>query len=68
MSEKTRRQNIEDTLDDLVSNFLYYDRKEDEDLPRGAIEEAVEAGEITVDDMVKKFASGLEYLREKEKK
>lgn len=38
MSEKTRRQLIENTIDDLVSNFLYYDRKEDEDLPREEIE------------------------------
>lgn len=26
---------------DLVSNFLYYDRKEDEDLPCEAIENAI---------------------------
>ena len=38
-------QKIESTIlgctEDLVSNFLYYDRKEDEDLPRGTIEEAI---------------------------
>lgn len=60
MSEgKARRKHIETTLDDLVSNFLYYDRKEDEELPRGEIEAAVAAGEITVDEMVERFAKGL---------
>jgi hypothetical protein len=38
---------------------MYYHRKEDEDLPRGAIEEAVEAGEITVDEMIEEFATEL---------
>lgn len=47
-------------LDDLVSCFLYYDRKEDEDLPLGAIGEAVESGEITVEDMVVRFGELLQ--------
>ena len=49
---KTRRQHIIDRLTDGISKLLYYDRKEDEDLPRGAIEEAVRAGEITVEEMI----------------
>ena len=40
---------------DLVSNFMYYDRKEDDDLPRGAIEKAIEVGVITLDEIVEKF-------------
>ncbi len=56
---KTRRDRIYATVDDLVSNFLYYDRKEDEDLPRGAIEEAVKNGEISVDDIVGRFRARL---------
>jgi Ca2+-binding EF-hand superfamily protein len=60
MSTKTRRQIIETTIDDLVSNFLYYDRKEDEDLPRGEIEAAVAAGEITKDEIVERFRKELE--------
>ncbi len=51
------------TLQDLVSNFLYYDRKEDEELPRGEIEDAIEAGEISLDEIVAKFREELEkYL------
>lgn len=56
----TRRDTILNIVDDLVSDFLYYDRKEDEDLPRGAIEEAVRAGEVTVDEIVEKFRATLQ--------
>jgi hypothetical protein len=52
-AEKTRRQRIIDILTDSISDLLYYKRKEDEDLPRGGIEEAIKAGEITVDEMIK---------------
>ncbi len=58
----TRRETILDTVDDLVSDFLYYDRKEDEDLPRGEIEAAIEAGEVTIDDLVARFRDGLERI------
>ena len=53
--DKTRAEHIRDTISDLVSCFLYYDRKEDEDLPRGAIEEAIQNNEITFDEIVKQF-------------
>ena len=49
------KKQILSTVDDLVSNFLFYDRKEDEDLPRGAIESAIERGEISVDDIADRF-------------
>jgi hypothetical protein len=42
-------------ISDLVADFLYYDRKEDEDLPRGAIDDAVASGAITIDEMVAEF-------------
>lgn len=56
----TRRKTILATVEDLVSSFLYYDRKEDEDLPRGAIEEAIEAGEITAEEIVATFKKEFE--------
>ena len=58
-TEETRANNIRNTISDMVANFLYYDRKEDESLPRGAIQEAVAAGEITVEDIVFAFESEL---------
>jgi hypothetical protein len=54
------RQKILNTIEDGVSNLLYYDRKEDEELPVGAIEEAVKTGAITVDEMVARFRKKLE--------
>ena len=49
---KTRRQHIIDRLTDGITDLLYYDRKEDMDLPRGAIEEAVRKREITVEEII----------------
>ena len=46
---------ILNTVTDLVGSFMYYDRKEDEELPRGTIEAVVENGHITIDEIVEKF-------------
>lgn len=46
-------------VEDLVTSFLYYDRKEDEDLPVGAIERAIENNEITIEEISKKFSEAL---------
>ena len=58
----TRREVIFGTVEDLVGELLYYGRKEDEDLPRGAIEEAIEKKEITVDEIKALFCSSLDNL------
>jgi len=47
---------IENTIEDLVSDFLYYDRKEDEELPKGEIEKAIKEGIITKEEIVNKFS------------
>lgn len=60
MADQTSRaRNIDFTVRDLVSSFLYYDRKEDDGLPVGAIEEAIASGEITVDQIVGIFDKAL---------
>lgn len=59
----TRREIIKNTVSDLVLNFLSYDRKEDEDLPRGAIEDAVAKGEITKEEIVQLFSDELGDLK-----
>lgn len=46
---------IVDSVDDLISDFLYYDRKEDEELPVNAIEESIKRGDITIKEIVAKF-------------
>ncbi len=52
----TRREIILATVCDLVADLLWYDRKEDEELPRGAIEAAIRAGEVTEAEIVAEFA------------
>jgi hypothetical protein len=53
------RELILDTISDLVKDFIYYDRKEDEDLPVGSIEDVIRAGQITINEMVGQFRSVL---------
>lgn len=54
------KQNILDTISDLCSDFLYYDRKEDESLNVEQLNSAVKNGEITIDEMVSEFRKHLE--------
>ena len=54
------KQTILDTISDLCSDFLYYDRKGDEELSVEQLNEAVKSGEITVDEMVAEFRKHLE--------
>lgn len=51
---------IFNTVSDLVSNFLYYDRKGDEDLPQGAIERLIKDGVISINEIVDKFREEIE--------
>lgn len=54
-----RRERILNRVSDLVKNFLFYDRKEDRKLPLGGIEDAIEAKEITVEEIVDEFKEEL---------
>lgn len=47
-------------IEDLVSNFLYYDRKEDEDLSVEQLNSAIKSGEITLDEIADIFKSELQ--------
>ncbi len=61
MSEDiSQKELIFNAVDDLVSDFLYYDRKEDEDLPLETIEKAIRSGEITTKEIVEKFREVLD--------
>ena len=51
---------ILNNISDMCTDFLYYDRKEDEDLPLGEIEKAVKSGDITVEEMVEAFRKELQ--------
>lgn len=45
---------------DAISSFLYYDRKGDEELPVGIIEEAINCGKVTVDEILEVFRENIE--------
>ena len=50
---------ILDTVADLVSDFMYYDRKHDEELNAQQLENAFEKKIITVEECVAKFEEEL---------
>ena len=52
-----RRGLIFDTIADVVAAFVHYDRIDDEYLPEDEIESAIEAGELTIDEIADCFAS-----------
>lgn len=57
--DRARKELILSTVDDLVTSLLWDDRKEDEDLPRGAIQDALAAGEITITEITAQFHASL---------
>jgi len=50
-----KRKLVFNTVEDLVADFLYYDRKEDEELPRGEIERMIKDGDITIQEILDLF-------------
>lgn len=52
----------------LVSDFVYYDRKEDEELDRDDIKKVFIEGIVSVDDVVSIFRQGMEDWLEMVKK
>lgn len=64
---ETRKDYILALVSDLVSDFVYYQRKECEDLGVDEIREAFDSGEVTVDEVVEAFRKELsEYADEKD--
>jgi len=53
------KQQVLDCISDAVANLLYYDRKEDEDMPRGEIERLIDEGEISIEEIVAHFTNEL---------
>jgi hypothetical protein len=58
--KKTTKQLILDNISDSVSNLLYYNRKEDDNLTIKKLNKAIKDGEITIDEMVAEFRKHLE--------
>lgn len=55
----TNAQHIRNVIADLVTDFAWNDRKDDEDLPIGAIEDAIASGDITLDEIIQEFRKQL---------
>lgn len=62
LREKKSRDipSFEAYIEDMVSDFLYYDRKEDPDLDQEMIDEMFEDGHWKIDDVVECFREQLE--------
>lgn len=58
--KRSRRQHIIARASDAMTNLLYYDRKEDEELGVGEIGATLSVGEIAVDEMLEIFRAALE--------
>ncbi len=54
-----QRENITAALTDAVSDFLYYDRKECEQVPLGLIESMIKDGNLTINELVATFEKAL---------
>jgi hypothetical protein len=53
------KEKIINTIKDLCSDFLYYDRIEDDELDEHDLIEAVEDGTVTIEEMVAEFENEL---------
>lgn len=54
------KKEVENTIKNLFSDFFYYDREEDEDLPVNKIEELVQTGVITKQEIKDMFLAHID--------
>ena len=54
-----RRQRVAAVVSDMMTDLLYYDRKEDEELHVYAIEDAIIANEVSVDEILEVVSEAL---------
>jgi hypothetical protein len=59
-SDEEKRECIFNTIDSLIADFLYYQRKEDSELGVGDIEDTIRDGIISVEEIINKFVEILE--------
>lgn len=57
----SKKQHALDLIQDLIADYLYYDRKEDEDLNRADLNHLIESGELKLEEVVAEFTR---YLSE----
>jgi hypothetical protein len=59
VTDAERKQVVLDTVADTALRFAVYDRKDDEELSKDELEELVESGVVTLDEIVEAFRQGL---------
>lgn len=59
MTKQKINQLIKDAISDLVMDFAYYDRKEDEELTTELMHTAFRDGTITLDECVEAFRENM---------
>ena len=59
MTKQEIKQLIKDAINDLVMDFAYYDRKEDEELTMDLMHTAFKDGTITLDECVEAFRENM---------
>ena len=60
--DPTKRTLILLNIADLATNFLYYDRREDDELSFDDIQNSITSGDITIDEMAEAFREALSYV------
>ena len=60
MTDAELKKYLLGVVGDAVLDFMVYDRKDDEELPRGVIEDAVSRGVLSLDDLVQAFRTHME--------
>lgn len=50
------KQDLDGLMSDTIADLLYYNRKGDEEWPRGEIEHMIAYGVVTVDEVIEMFA------------
>ena len=43
-------------VSDLVADYLYYNRKEDEDLSCAEMDQLIDSGDLTADEIIERFS------------
>ena len=58
-NENKMKDKILNTVSDLVTNFVYYDRREDETLNSEQLYQAIRKGVVSIDEITSRFRNEL---------
>lgn len=58
--EQTKKELALGSIDDLVADFAYYDRKDDDELSVDDMVDLIKSGELTQKEIIARFADAVE--------